>query len=98
MKSQKYYFVYILTNKRNGTLYVGLSKNVLNRSFQHKIKLNKNSFSAKYDLTKLVYYETYADIIAAITREKQLKKWRREWKIALIEKDNSVWKDLFYDL
>jgi putative endonuclease len=94
---QFYYYVYILANKRNGTLYVGISRNVLNRNFQHKTKINKDSFTAKHNIDKLVYYETFTDVYVAISREKQLKKWRRQWKIDLIEKDNPAWKDLFDD-
>jgi len=70
---------------------------LLNRSFQHKTKLNKKSFTAKYKINRLVYYEVYTDIHNAITREKQLKNWERQWKIKLIEKENSTWRDLFDD-
>ncbi len=97
MKQEKYYYVYILASKRNGTLYIGVSRNVLNRNFQHKNKIDKNSFTAKYNIDKLVYYETFTDIIAAISREKKLKKWKRQWKIDLIEKDNPTWRDLIND-
>ncbi|MFA4834122.1 MAG: GIY-YIG nuclease family protein [Patescibacteria group bacterium] len=98
MKEEKSYYVYILASKRNGTLYIGVTNNLLNRSFQHKNKENKNSFTAKYNVNRLVYYEIFADIGGAITREKQLKKWNRKWKIKLIEKDNPTWRDLFDDL
>ena len=98
MKEEKYYYVYILASKRNGTLYIGVTNNLLNRSFKHKIKENKKSFTAKYNVNKLVYYEVYNDIRDAITREKQLKNWKREWKIRLIEKENPTWRDLFDDL
>jgi putative endonuclease len=94
---QFYYYVYILANKRNGTLYIGISRNVLNRDFKHKTKINKDSFTAKYNIDKLVYYETFIDVCVAISREKQLKKWRRQWKIDLIEKDNPIWRDLYDD-
>lgn len=97
MKERKRYYVYILANKRNGTLYMGVTNNLFNRNFQHKIKLNKNSFTAKYNIDKLVYFETYGYIQDAIAREKQLKRWRREWKLKLIEKDNPTWRDLFKD-
>ena len=97
MKIERYYFVYILASKRNGTLYIGLTNNVLDRNFQHKIKLNKKSFTARYNIDKLVYYETFTDIHSAIAREKQLKRWKRQWKIKLIEEDNPAWRDLFYD-
>ena len=82
------YFVYILASKKNGTLYIGVTNSLFSRSFQHKLKINPNSFSAKYNIIRLVYYEVYRYIGDAIKREKQLKKWKREWKIELIEKDN----------
>ena len=97
MKEGKCYYVYILASKRNGTLYVGVTNNLLNRNFQHKIKFNKNSFTAKYNVNKLVYYEEYAFISDAIAREKQMKNWKRKWKIELIEKENFAWKDLLND-
>ncbi len=98
MKEDKYYYVYILSNKRNGTLYIGVTNNIINRSFQHKTRENNKSFSAKYNLNRLIYYEVYTDIADAIAREKQLKNWRRAWKINLIEKNNPVWVDLYKDL
>ena len=91
-------YVYILTSKRNGTLYIGVTSNLLNRSFQHKTKENKNSFTGKYNVNLLVYYEIFGSIREAIVREKQMKKWNREWKIKLIEKENPVWRDLYNDL
>jgi len=98
MKQEKYYYVYVLASKRNGTLYTGVTNNLLNRNFQHKIKLNKKSFTAKYNVNRLVYYEVYTDIRDALTREKQLKNWKRQWKIELIEGHNPIWRDLFDDL
>ncbi len=98
MKEGKSYYVYILTSKRNGTLYIGVTNNLFNRSFQHKIKYNKNSFTAKHNVNRLVYYDVYAYISDAIAREKQLKNWKREWKIKLIEKENPTWRDLFHDM
>ena len=98
MKEEKYYYIYVLVSKRNGTLYIGVTNNLLNRSFQHKIKENKSSFTAKYKVDKLVHYEIFADIREAIAREKQLKRWNRKWKIELIEKENPTWRDLFNDL
>ncbi|MCX6796809.1 MAG: GIY-YIG nuclease family protein [Candidatus Falkowbacteria bacterium] len=97
MRRERHYFVYILSSKRNGILYIGISNNVLNRNWQHKQKEDKKSFTARYDVNRLVYYETYSNVRAAIAREKQLKNWRREWKIKLIEKDNPTWRDLFDD-
>jgi len=96
-KEHKYYF-YILANKRNGTLYVGVTNSIFSRSFQHKLKENPGSFTAKHNVTSLVYYEEYQYIQDAIKREKQIKRWRRQWKIELIEKDNPTWRDLFKDM
>jgi len=97
-KKEHNYYVYILSNKNNKVLYIGITNNLFNRSFQHKLKENPNSFTAKYNINKLVYYEPYRFINDAITREKQMKKWRRKWKIELIEKENPNWKDLFNDM
>ena len=92
------FYVYILANKRNGTLYIGVTNSLFTRSLQHKLKQNPSSFSAKYSIDKLVYYEIYQYIDEAIEREKELKRWRRDWKIELIEKENPTWRDLFYDM
>ena len=98
MKTKKRYYVYILASQRNGTIYIGVTNNLLSRGFQHKLKLNKGSFTAKYNINKLVYYEVYDTINNAISREKQLKNWKRQWKIELIEKNNPTWHDLFKDM
>ena len=98
MKEGKCYYVYLLASKRNGTLYIGVTNDLFNRSFQHKSKQNSNSFTAKYKIDKLVYFEAYQYIQDAILRETQLKKWNRPWKIRLIEKDNPTWRDLFLDM
>jgi putative endonuclease len=92
------FYIYILASKRNGTLYIGVTNSLFTRSFQHKLKQKSGSFTAKYNINKLVYYEIYQYINDAIEREKELKEWRREWKIALIEKENPTWRDLFYDM
>jgi len=89
----KSYYVYILTNKKNGTLYIGVTNDLMRRIYEHKNKILKG-FTYKYNLTKLVYYAETNDISAAITEEKRMKKWYRKWKIELIEKDNPDWKDL----
>jgi len=94
MKCEKYYFVYINTNKSHNVFYTGVTNNLLNRNKDHKNKENKNSFTAKYNVNKLVYYETFNDVYGAITREKQIKAGSRKKKIALINKINPVWKDL----
>ena len=88
------YFIYILASKKNGTLYIGVTNSIERRIEEHKIKLNPDCFTAKYNVTFLVYYETFQYIEDAIQREKQLKKWNRQWKINLIEEENNDWKDL----
>ena len=93
----KNYYVYILASTRNGTLYIGISSNLVQRVYQHKNKLVKG-FSQQYAINQLVYYEQTSSIHAAIQREKQLKKWKREWKIDLIETMNPQWEDLYFNL
>ncbi len=87
------YYVYILTNKKDGTLYVGVSNNLLRRFFEYKGGTIAG-FTKMYYLNKLAYFEHVMDINAAIQREKRLKKWNRDWKIKLIESKNPEWKDL----
>jgi len=96
MIREKTYYVYILTNKRNTVFYTGIISGLEERVYQHKHKLLKG-FTSKYNINKLVYYEEYNDVYEAIHREKQLKKWRRQWKIDLIKKDNPGLKDLSAD-
>jgi len=91
------YHVYILTNKRNGALYIGVTSNLLERVDQHKRGIY-DGFTKKYSINKLVYYETFENINDAIAREKQLKKFNRKWKIELIEKENPTWRDIYGDL
>jgi len=98
MRKEHIYYVYILTNKNNKVLYIGVTNNLFSRIFQHKIKENINSFTAKYNINKLVYYEEYQYIQDAILREKQMKKWNRDWKIKLIKKENPTWRDFFTDM
>lgn len=88
-------FIYILTNKNNTTLYVGVSSDIVVRVGQHKMKLNKYSFTARYNLDKLVYYEAFQMIGDAIGREKQLKGGNRANKIKLINSKNPDWEDLY---
>lgn len=90
---EKQFFVYILTNKRYGVLYIGVTSDLVRRMWQHKEELT-GGFSSQYATKRLVYYEPHETALAAITREKQLKKWRRMWKIDLIEKFNPSWDDL----
>lgn len=86
-------FVYILANKKNGTIYVGITSDLIKRIYEHKNKLI-NGFSRKYNLTNLVYYEVHDNIEEATNRERQIKNWHRQWKINLIEKNNPNWNDL----
>lgn len=97
MNQDKIYYVYILANKRNGTLYIGVSSNLRKRVNEHKKEIY-DGFTKKYKVKNLVYYEIYKDIKIAIQREKKLKTWKRLWKIELIEKDNLYWKDLSSEL
>ena len=98
MKEVKRYYVYILTNKANKVLYIGVTNGLFKRTFQHKLKESKYSFTSKYNTNKLVYYEIYKYIQEAIAREKELKRFRRKWKIELIIKFNPTWKDLFKEM
>jgi putative endonuclease len=93
----KDYFVYILVSEKNGTLYIGVTSNLAKRVWQHKEGL-VDGFTKEHNVKTLVYFEQTNDIVSAITREKQLKKWNRSWKLKLIEKDNSKWRDLYLDL
>ena len=90
-------FVYIMASQRNGTLYVGVTKDLIQRVGEHKENLN-DGFTQKYGVHRLVYYEQRDDIEVAISREKRLKKWPRKWKLELIEKDNPRWQDLYEPL
>ncbi len=88
------YFVYILASKKNGTLYIGVTSNLIKRIWEHKQGLVEG-FTNKYNVHLLVYFEETPDIESAITREKQMKKWKRQWKIELIEEMNPAWDDLY---
>ena len=90
-------YIYILTNNRNGTLYVGVTNDLVRRVWEHKNKVNQG-FTSRHNLNCLVYYEEYDDILNAIEREKKLKKWPRKWKKNLIEKFNPYWNDLYEQL
>jgi len=91
------YFVYILASKKNGTLYIGVTNNLVRRVFEHRQDII-DGFTKKYKVHMLVYYEHVNDIYSAIEREKTIKKWNRKWKIDLIEKSNPNWNDLYHDL
>jgi putative endonuclease len=89
--------VYILASRRNGTLYTGVTTNLIKRVWEHKNDIIEG-FTKKYGVHLLVYYELHDDIKSAITREKQIKKWNRAWKLELIEKQNPDWRDLWEEL
>ncbi len=91
------YYVYIMASKRNGTLYIGVTNNLVKRVYEHKTDLVRG-FTQKYRVHNLVYYEIYSHIYDAIARGKRMKKWKREWKIQLIEKSNPQWRDLYADV
>ena len=93
----KNYYVYILASKRNGTLYIGVTSNLPKRVWEHKNKLVEG-FTKKYKVHKLVYFEQTENVQSALLREKQLKKWKREWKLTLIEEKNPEWKDLYDEI
>jgi putative endonuclease len=94
---EKEYFVYILASNRNGTLYIGVTSDLKKRVFEHKNDLVE-SFTKKYSVHMLVYFERTNNVLEAIKREKQLKKWKRIWKIRLIEMINPDWRDLYDEL
>ena len=91
------YFVYVLASKKIGTLYIGVTNNLLKRVVEHKNDAG-GGFTRRYKVHNLVYYETHPNAESAITREKQMKKWRRAWKIRLIEEENPEWNDLYREI
>ncbi|MFH0771907.1 MAG: GIY-YIG nuclease family protein [Candidatus Omnitrophota bacterium] len=91
---EKRYYVYILANHKNGTLYIGITSNIIKRIWEHKDKAVKG-FTSRYGVDKLVYLEEFSDPENAIRREKRLKKYSRQWKLNLIERQNSNWDDLY---
>ena len=93
----KQYHVYIMTNRKDGTLYIGVSGELLDRVGQHRSG-SIPGFTKKYNLTRLVYFEAYDDPENAILREKRMKKWNRAWKVDLIERKNPDWDDLYPNL
>lgn len=90
-------YVYIITNRRNGTLYTGVTSDILKRIWEHKQGI-VDGFSQKHSLKLLVWYEVHSEIEEAIKREKQIKKWNRKWKLRMIEEVNPFWKDLYNEL
>ena len=91
------YYVYILASKIGGTLYIGVTNDLVRRVFEHKSKCVRG-FTKQYDVVRPVYYEQYDNIEFAIQREKRLKKWNRQWKIRLIEERNPNWNDLYFEI
>ena len=94
MVKERVYFVYLLASKPNGTLYLGVTSNIIGRTWQHKEGVFEG-FSKKYGVHRLVWYDTFGDIHLAIQREKTMKHWPRQWKINAIEKENPYWDDLY---
>jgi len=91
------YYIYLLANRKHGALYVGMTNDLIRRVYEHKSDCVEG-FTKKYAIHRLVYYEVFADPYNAISREKVLKSWKREWKIALVEKGNPEWADLYDSL
>ena len=94
---EKIFYVYILASKRKGTLYIGVTSNIVQRIYQHKQGLVKG-FTDKYKVHHLVYYEVHPEAEGAFAKEKQLKNWKRAWKIRLIEESNPQWRDLYDEI
>jgi putative endonuclease len=88
------HYVYLLASRKHGTLYLGVTNDIVRRVYEHRTKA-AHGFTARYDVDKLVWFEIYEDAVTAITREKELKKWWRDWKIRLIEEQNPAWGDLY---
>ena len=97
MRAERAFFVYLLASGLRGTLYVGVTSDLLKRVWEHKTKAAPG-FTARYGVDRLVWYEVHSNAEAAITREKRLKRWKREWKFNLIEQENPFWIDLYDSL
>ena len=91
------FYVYLLASERNCTLYLGVTRDLVRRTYQHRTKATPG-FTSQYGVQRLVWFETYDDPTTAITREKELKKWRRAWKMRLIEESNPQWRDLYDEI
>ena len=91
---EKQFYVYILTNKKDGILYTGVTRDLIRRVWEHRLG-NIEGFTQKYRIKKLVYYEITSDIQSAILREKRIKRWSRDWKLRLIQSMNPQWEDLY---
>ena len=90
-------YIYIMANKRKGTFYVGVTSDLIRRTWQHKSRVT-DGFTARYGIKSLVYYECFDDVTNAITREKNLKNWQRAWKVGLVTEFNPDWRDLYGDI
>jgi putative endonuclease len=88
------YYVYILASRKDGAIYVGITNDIVRRIYEHRIKAVRG-FTSKYNITRLVWFEIYDDPISAISREKELKKWKRAWKVQLVDAQNPQWNDLY---
>ena len=97
MSTEHCYYVYIMTNQRRTTLYVGVTNNLSRRPWEHRDKIHSKSFTARYNLDQLIYYEMFDNVGLAIAREKQIKSWSRQKKIDLINGTNPEWRDLYKD-
>jgi putative endonuclease len=93
---ERTFSVYILASQRNGTLYVGVTSNLSRRVYEHREGIIRG-FTARHGVKMLVWYEGFTNVVDAIAAEKRIKRWRREWKLALIERDNPQWRDLYLD-
>ena len=92
------YYVYLMTNRPRGTFYVGVTSDLVKRVWQHRTHQLKPSFTDRYNLERLVWVEQYREVGVAIQREKRIKRWRRDWKIQLVETNNPEWRDLWNDI
>jgi putative endonuclease len=88
------YYVYILASRKDGATYIGVTNDIVRRIYEHRIKAVP-SYTSRYNITRLVWFEIYDDPVSAISREKEIKKWKRAWKVQLIEAQNPLWNDLY---
>jgi putative endonuclease len=95
---EKNFVVYMMASGKRGTIYIGVTANLVRRVWEHQTHLFKDSFTDRYDVTDLVWYEAHENAESAITREKRLKEWRRGWKVELIQENNPTWRDLWDDI
>jgi|APTNR8051073442_1049403.scaffolds.fasta_scaffold04760_6 putative endonuclease len=96
--SEHCYYVYLMTNKPRGVFYVGITSDLIGRIGKHRTHAIKKSFTDRYNLERLVWYEPHSEIFSAIIREKQIKRWVRDWKINLVEQRNPIWEDLWGEI